>query len=98
VPALFPLHVDRDYRMRRRHQPQDVKNQPENRAKHDQDQIENRRKGLPVQKQPERRQQGSEDVDHRQISGGVQDYCHADLGGFRSSAMAGFVGAAVKYR
>src|SRR6478735_486116 len=71
VPALFPLHMDRDHRMRRRRQPQDVKNQPQNRAKHDQDQIENRRKRLPVQEQPERRQQGGEQIDHPQISGSI---------------------------
>jgi len=41
--------------MRRRHQQQDVKKQPENHAKDDQDQVENRCKRLPVQEQPERR-------------------------------------------
>src|SRR6202163_1706084 len=71
VPPLFPFHMDRDHRMGRGHQQQDVKNQPENRAKHDQDQVEDRRKRLPVQEQPQRRQQDSEDVDHRLISGGV---------------------------
>ena len=58
VPALLALHVHRDHRVRRRHQQQDVENQPENRAKHDQEQIEDRRKRLSVQEQPERRQQG----------------------------------------
>src|ERR1700736_4694298 len=71
VPPLFPFHMDRDHRMGRGHQQQDVKNQPENPAKHDQDQVEDRRKRLPVQEQPQRRQQDSEDVDHRLISGGV---------------------------
>ena len=56
MPALFPFHMNRDHRVRRWHQQQDVKNQPENRAKHDQDQIEDRRERLPVQEQPERRQ------------------------------------------
>src|SRR5260370_32705634 len=40
VPALFPLHVNRDDRVRRRHQQENVKNQPEDHAKHDQDQVE----------------------------------------------------------
>lgn len=77
VPALFPFHMNRDYGVRRGHQQQDVKKQPENHAKYDQDQIENRRKRLPVQKQPKRRQQDGEDVDHIRISGGgaAQEYC-----------------------
>ncbi len=29
VPAVFALHMNRDQRMRRRHQQQDVKNQPD---------------------------------------------------------------------
>src|SRR5260370_891734 len=65
VPAVFSLHVDRDHRVRRGHQQQDVENQPEKRAKHHQDQVEDRRKGLPVQEQPERRQQSGQQVDHR---------------------------------
>ena len=69
MPALLPFHVNRDDRVGRRHQEKNVKNQPENHAKHDQDQVENRRKRLPVQEQPERRQQGGENVDHRSISG-----------------------------
>ncbi|MGY4418040.1 hypothetical protein ACVWY2_000465 [Bradyrhizobium sp. JR6.1] len=40
------------------------KKQPENRAKHDQDQIEDGRKRLSVQEQPDRRQQNGKDVDH----------------------------------
>ena len=54
VPAVLPSHVNRNQRMRRRHQQQDMKNQPENQAKHDQDQVEDRRKRLPVEEQPER--------------------------------------------
>src|SRR6267142_5662930 len=38
VPSLFPLPLNRDQRMRRRNQQQDVKKQSENRAKHDQEQ------------------------------------------------------------
>src|SRR6476619_2781815 len=64
VPAVLPLHVNRDQRMRRGHQQQDVENQPENQAKYDQDQVEDRRKRLPVQEQSERRQQGGKNVDH----------------------------------
>jgi len=52
MPALFPFHMDRDHRMRRGHQQQDVKNQPENHAKHDQEQVENRRKRLPFSNNP----------------------------------------------
>src|SRR5215212_1929836 len=67
VPPVLPLHVNRDQRMRRGHQQQDVENQPENQAKHDQDQVEDRRKRLPVQQQPERRQQGSKQIDHADL-------------------------------
>ena len=73
VPAGFPLHIDREYRMRRGHQQQDVENQPEKRAKYDQDQVENRRKRLPVEQQAERRQQGSNYVNHHRISGIQRD-------------------------
>jgi hypothetical protein len=55
MPAVLPFHMNRYKRMRRRHQQQGVENQPENRAKDDQDQVENRQKRLPIQKQPERR-------------------------------------------
>src|SRR5216684_5427842 len=48
MPALFPFHMYRDHCMRRGHQQQDVKNQPENHAKRNQEQVENRRKWLPV--------------------------------------------------
>src|SRR5258708_4384975 len=65
VPAVLPLHMHRNDRMRRGHQQQDVENQPENRAKHDQDQVEDRRKRLSVQEQPERRQQSGQQVNHR---------------------------------
>src|SRR5512138_1043581 len=70
VPTVLPLHVDRDQSMRRGHQQQDVENQPENQAKHDQQQIEDRRKRLSVQEQPERRQQGGKNVDHSKPSCG----------------------------
>ena len=52
VPALLAFHVNRDHRMGRGHQQQDVENQPENQTKHDQDQVEDRRKRLPVHQQP----------------------------------------------
>jgi len=55
VTPLLPLHVNRDQRMRRWHQEQNVKNQPEKQAKHDQEEVEERRKGLPVQEQADRR-------------------------------------------
>src|SRR6476660_4834824 len=64
MPTVLPPHVDRDQRMRRGHQQQHMENQSENQAKHDQDQVEDRRKRLPVQQQPERRQQGGKNVDH----------------------------------
>jgi len=47
-----------DQRVRRWHQQQDVKKQPENHAKGDQEQVEDRLKRLPVHEQPKRRQQG----------------------------------------
>ncbi len=57
VPALFSLRMHSNNRVRRRHQQQNMKDQPENRAKHDQDHIENRGKRLTVQQQAQRRQQ-----------------------------------------
>jgi hypothetical protein len=48
-----------------------MENQPENRAKHDQDQIEDGREWLPVQQQADRRQQGGKDVDHRVLQAAV---------------------------
>jgi hypothetical protein len=68
VHALFPLHMDRNHGMGRRHQQQNVKNQPENQAKHHQDHVENRRKWLPVQQQADRRQQRGKDINDRRIS------------------------------
>ena len=65
MTPVFPLHVNGNERMRRGHQQQNVENQAEIQAKHDQDEVEDRRKRLPVEKQAERRQQRSEDVDHR---------------------------------
>jgi hypothetical protein len=64
MPALLAFHVNGNDPMGRRHQQQRVKNQPQKHAKHDQNQIENRRKRLPVQQQADRRQHGCEDVDH----------------------------------
>jgi hypothetical protein len=52
VPTLFPLHVHRNQRMRRRDQKQDVKNQPENHAKDDQDQFRMAEKGCPFSNKP----------------------------------------------
>ena len=69
VPAILSLHMDRDQRMRRRDQEKDMKNQPENRAKHDQDHVQDGRKWLSVEQQPERRHQGSKHVDHGPVSG-----------------------------
>jgi EmrB/QacA subfamily drug resistance transporter len=73
VHALLPFHMNRDQRMSRRHQQQNMENQPENQAKDDQDHIENRGKRLAIQEQPERGHQRSEDVDHRRISSGHQE-------------------------
>ena len=72
------------------HQQQDVENQPENQAKYDQDQVEDRRKWLPIQEQPERRQQGCENVDHLgpPAAGPMHTSVTQDLGGLPGSAMA----------
>ena len=42
VPALLPLHVDRDHGMRGRHQQQEVKKQAQNQADYQQHQVEDR--------------------------------------------------------
>src|SRR3954467_205126 len=51
VHPLLALHMHRNQRMRRGHQQQNMENQPENQAKHDQDEVEDRRERLPVEKQ-----------------------------------------------
>src|SRR5215208_5101145 len=89
LTAVVPLHMDRNQRMRRGHQQQDMENQPENQAEHDQDQVEDRRKRLPVQEQPERRQQGSKQIDHADLQRlAVHTSVTQDLGGMPRSAMA----------
>jgi hypothetical protein len=55
VTPLLLLHMDRDESVRRRDQEKDMKNQPEKQAKDDQDQVEERRKRLPVEEQTDRR-------------------------------------------
>jgi hypothetical protein len=57
---LFPFHMNCDHRMRRRHQ--------QHQANDDQNQIENRGKWLPIQEQPKRRYQRSQDVDHQEAT------------------------------
>ena len=76
MAALLPLHMDRDHGMGRRDQEQDMENQPENRAKHDQNEVEDRRKRLPIEEQPKRRQQDSQHVDHRTVSGRHERHTH----------------------
>jgi hypothetical protein len=90
VPSVFPLHVNGDQRVRRGYQQQNVENQAENKAKHDQNEIEDCRKRLPVQQQPKRRQQGGQDVNHDKTSGvwTVHTSVTPDLGGLSGSAIA----------
>jgi hypothetical protein len=61
-----------------------VEHQPQDDADHAQNQIEHRRERLAVQQQPDRRQQGSEQQDHRRNSGVITQ----DLGRIEASAMA----------
>src|SRR5882762_323455 len=64
VLAVLAFHVDRDDAVDRGHEEEDRKEPAEDQAEHDQHNVEDRRKRLPVEQQPERRQQSSENVDH----------------------------------
>jgi hypothetical protein len=52
VPAVFPLHVYGDQRMCRGYQQQDVENQAENQAKHDQNRLKIAENGCPFSSSP----------------------------------------------
>src|SRR5207302_5345533 len=64
VPALLALHVHGNHGMDRRKEPQHVEYEPENQAWHDQNEVEQRREGLPVEQETERRQERSDEVEH----------------------------------
>jgi len=67
-PVLAP-HVHRNEGVRGRYQKQNMENQPQNRAKDAQNEVENRRKRLPVQEKAERGHHSREEVDHGPNSG-----------------------------
>jgi hypothetical protein len=69
MSPVLTLHVHRNDGVRRRYQEKDVKNQPQNRAKDAQNEVEDRSKGLPVQEKAERGHHSRKEVDHGPISG-----------------------------
>jgi hypothetical protein len=66
VLAVLTLHMDRNEGMQRRNQKGRWKDEPEQDAGHDQDEIEDRRERLAVQQKAERRQKNRKQIDHRQ--------------------------------
>ncbi len=62
--AVFAIVIDRDDRVRRRDQQQDVEEPAERHARHDQHEVEDRRENLAVEQQRQRRYEDGEDVDH----------------------------------
>src|SRR5258707_1380722 len=68
VPAVLALHVDRNDGVQRRNEEGDGKDKPEQDAGHDEDEIEDGRKGLAVQQEAERRKQNCKNIDHRPAS------------------------------
>src|SRR6185295_7401123 len=68
---------------------QDPKHQSEEDAGHDDEEVEHRRKRLPIEQQRERRQENSKDVDHR--SPPSSPACHLGINCFNamSGAIAG---------
>jgi hypothetical protein len=67
MPALPALEVDGDDRQDRGDQQENVKDQAKDHAGNNEDEIEQSRKGLTVQKQAERRQKGGNKVNHRVV-------------------------------
>ena len=66
LPVLA-LHMHSDHTVNRRHKEQRGEEPPEDQAEHDHGDIEDRRKRLTVEQQPERRQQRSQNVDHSSL-------------------------------
>src|SRR5690242_6428690 len=64
MAALLALHVDHEHGIDRRHQPKRMKDEAEDEARHDQEEIEDRVERLAVQQEPERRQKDREQMDH----------------------------------
>ena len=65
VLAVLALRGHRKHRVQRGDEEQHRECQPEDEARHDQDEIEDRRERLPVQQQSERRQEDRKQIDHR---------------------------------
>jgi len=55
MPAIFPLHMDRDHACAEGTNSRTWKISPKNRANTIRTEIEDRRKRLPIQEQPKRR-------------------------------------------
>jgi hypothetical protein len=87
MSPVLALHVDRNDGVRRRDQQQNVENQPQNRAKDAQNEVENGGEGLPVQQQAKRGHHGCKEVNQGSISGQRMSRMQ-DLGDLTGSAIA----------
>jgi hypothetical protein len=67
MPTLPTLVVDADDRQDRGDQQENMKDQAKDHARYHEDEIEQSRHGLTVQKQAEWRQKGCDKVDHRVV-------------------------------
>jgi len=67
MPALLALEVDGDDGQNRGYQQENMEDEAKDQAGNHEDEIEQSRQGLPVEKQAEWRQEGCDKVDHRLI-------------------------------
>jgi len=67
MSALLALEVDGDDGQNRRHQQENMKDEAKDQAGNHEDEIEESRQGLPVEKQAEWRQKGCNKVNHRLV-------------------------------
>jgi hypothetical protein len=67
VFAILSLHMDGDDRVQRGNEEKHGKEQPEDNARDNYDQIENGGERLAVEEKSKRRQEGGKDVDHRSL-------------------------------
>jgi hypothetical protein len=87
MSPVLAFHVHRNEGVRGRYQEKYVEDQPQYRAKHAQNEVENRSEGLPVQQKAERGQHRRKEVDHGPISG-ARIRVTQDLGDLAGSAIA----------
>jgi hypothetical protein len=67
VPAVLAFHVHGDDGVQRRNQQQHVEDQSEDKARHDEDEVQDGRERLPVEQKGERWKEGRQNVDDRKM-------------------------------